>query len=472
MAYTKIIVIHNRLDRCLNYTQDGEKTSLEAVLDYAMNRDKTEQDCFETALNCDRETAYADMMDTKRRWGKVNRKRKGYHVIQSFAPGEVTPEQAHAIGVELARRLLADQYEVVVSTHLDKAHLHSHIVFNSVSFVDGAMYRDRIADLLGGAGVGIRGTSDAICLEHGLSIIEPSEPSVSRAEWEAEKAGKPNFRGLARADIDTAIANAYTMRSFWGELVKMGYQVKRYPQVTHAAVKPPSGVRFLRLDKLGAGYSEAEIFSRITESRTGTAPPISGHTPILPQRYFPYGRRYRIKGNLPLNADHTQGIRLLYLKYLYLLRKPPSRRKAPVSREEVIRFDRYQEQFFYLRKSRIDSVEQLTMQQEALQAEIDALTDRRADLYRLHRRVPEDTSCAGEIGAITARLRVLRRELKLCGRIEDDIPTVRAQMDIQKEIFENREVKVNGRKRRSGRSDGKGEHPTDGGQHQDVGGRL
>ena len=241
MAYTKIIVIHNRLDRCLNYTQDEEKTSLETVLDYAMNRDKTEQGCFETALNCDRETAYADMMDTKRRWGKTSRKRKGYHVIQSFAPGEVTPEQAHAIGVELAQLLLADKYEVVVSTHLNKAHLHSHIVFNSVSFVDGSMYRDRISDLLGGSGVGIRGTSDAICLEHGLSIIESSEPSVSRAEWEAEKAGKPNFRGLARADIDTAIANAYTMRSFWGELVKMGYQVKRYPQVTHAAVKPPGG---------------------------------------------------------------------------------------------------------------------------------------------------------------------------------------------------------------------------------------
>lgn len=108
MAYTKIIVIHSRLDRCLGYTQDEEKTSLETVLDYAMNRDKTEQDCFETALNCDRETAYADMMDTKRRWGKTSRKRKGYHVIQSFAPGEITPEQAHAIGVELAQRLLAD----------------------------------------------------------------------------------------------------------------------------------------------------------------------------------------------------------------------------------------------------------------------------------------------------------------------------------------------------------------------------
>lgn len=84
--------------------------------------------------------------------------------------------------------------------------------------------------------------------------------------------------------------------------MKMGYQVKRYPQVTHAAVKPPGGARFLRLDKLGAGYSETEIFSRLTESRIGTAPPISDHTPILPQRYFPYGRCYRVKGSLPLKT--------------------------------------------------------------------------------------------------------------------------------------------------------------------------
>lgn len=347
MAYTKLIVIHSRLDRCLDYTQDEEKTSLETVLDYAMNRDKTEQDCFETALNCSQETAYADMMDTKRRWGKVSRKRKGYHVIQSFAPGEVTPEQAHAIGVELAQRLLADRYEVVVSTHLNKAHLHSHIVFNSVSFVDGAMYRDRIKDLLGGAGEGIRGTSDAICLEYGLSIIEPSEPSVSRAEWEAQQSGKPSFRSTVRVDIDTAIAGAYTMRSFWSELARMGYQIKRYPQVTHAAVKPPGGQRFLRLDKLGDGYSEAEILTRLTAGRIGAAPPISDHTPILPQRYVSRGRRYRVRGKLP-QAGRPKGFRLLYLKYLYLLRTP-SRRKAAivVPREEVIRFDRYSAQFLY-----------------------------------------------------------------------------------------------------------------------------
>ena len=207
MAYTKILVIHNRLDKCVGYTQDPEKTSLEAAIDYALDREKTEQTCFETAINCDRESVYADMMDTKRRWGKEGRKRKGYHIIQSFAPGEVTPDQAHAVGVEFARRLLGDRYEVIVSTHLNKAHLHSHIVFNSISFVDGAMYRDQLKDYYGGDGVGIRGTSDAICREHGLSIIEPSEPlggPVSRAEWEAARQGKATVRDLNRQHVDEA----------------------------------------------------------------------------------------------------------------------------------------------------------------------------------------------------------------------------------------------------------------------------
>ena len=169
MAYTKILVVHNRLDKSVDYAQNKDKTTqesdpLEAAIGYALNREKTETACFETALNCDRETVYNDMMATKERWGKLGRKRKGCHIIQSFVPGEVTPEVAHAVGVELAQRLLGERYEVIVTTHLDKAHLHNHIVFNSVSFVDGVMYRDTMTDYY----QGIQGTSDALCREHGL----------------------------------------------------------------------------------------------------------------------------------------------------------------------------------------------------------------------------------------------------------------------------------------------------------------
>lgn len=193
MAYTKILVIHNRLDKCLDYAQDKEKTalSLAEAIDYALNRDKTEQACFETGINCDVEAAWRDMLATKRRWGKVQRKRQGYHIIQSFAPGEVTPEEAHAVGVEFAQRLFGERYEAIVTTHLNKAHLHNHVVVNSVSMLDGAMYRDTFQDYYGGDGVGIRGTSDATCQAHGLSVIEPDPENPDRRRSRPEWAARP-----------------------------------------------------------------------------------------------------------------------------------------------------------------------------------------------------------------------------------------------------------------------------------------
>ena len=120
MAITKIIAIRDRLDKRVNYAANGDKTSLNAGIEYAVDSDKTEQPQFVTTLNCSNAaTAYAEMQATKSRFGKKGGV-VGYHFIQSFAPGEVTPEQAHAIGVALAQRLFGERYEVVVGTHLDK----------------------------------------------------------------------------------------------------------------------------------------------------------------------------------------------------------------------------------------------------------------------------------------------------------------------------------------------------------------
>ena len=120
MAITKIIAIRDRLDKRVNYAANGDKTSLNAGIEYAVDSDKTEQPQFVTTLNCSNAaTAYAEMQETKSRFGKKGGV-VGYHFIQSFAPGEVTPEQAHAIGVAFARRLFGERYEVVVGTHLDK----------------------------------------------------------------------------------------------------------------------------------------------------------------------------------------------------------------------------------------------------------------------------------------------------------------------------------------------------------------
>lgn len=443
MAYTKILVIHNRLDKCVAYTQNEEKTSLEAAIDYALNREKTERTCYETAVNCDKETVYADMMDTKRRWSKEGRTRKGYHVIQSFAPGEVTPDEAHAVGVEFAQRLFGERYEVIVSTHLNKAHLHNHVVVNSVSFVDGRMYLDKLKDYFGGDGVGVRGTSDAICRKHGLSIIEPADPlkgPVSRAEMEAVRQGKPNVRGLIRQDIDAALAGAYTVKSFWQRLAQMGYTVKRGPNVKHTVVRPAWGKGNIRLDSLGAGYAETELLERLAAARSGEAPAPAPSAPTVPSQWLIPGRRYHIRRYGLNRPRKLKGFRALCFKYLYLLgavsKSRPNHRAAFLLRGELLKFDRYQEQFRYLMKTRIETAVELSMQYDALQAAIDALTDRRRDLYIIRRKGDGGETIDGEITAITSRLRKLRRELKLCVRIAGDIPKVRSDMAAQRPIRE------------------------------------
>lgn len=157
MAYDKIITVHTHLSRCVDYALNHAKTGLHAALTYIENPAKNAvegQDGLfhlESALNCDLDTAYEDIRSTKERWGKDGPGHVlGYHLIHAYAPGEVTPETAHAASLEFAQRLLGDRYEAVVSTHLDRDHVHSHIVFNSVSFTDGKMYRNNFKDYFRG----------------------------------------------------------------------------------------------------------------------------------------------------------------------------------------------------------------------------------------------------------------------------------------------------------------------------------
>ncbi len=430
MAYDKIIPIRSRLDRCVAYALNREKTELSAVLDYISRGEKNTLPnggtVLETALNCELARAFQDMRDTKRRWGKPGGV-LGYHLIHAYAPGEVTPEQAHAIGVEFAQRLLGDRYEAVISTHVDREHMHCHIVFNSVSFVDGTKYKNTFRDYFGD----IRGISNETSAAHGLSVIDPGGKGRQYSEWQAEKEGRPTVRSLIRQDIDAAAGQSFTYRSFLEQLQEMGYAVKRGPNVKHTAVKPPGGRRFIRLNSLGEGYAEDDIQARISAARSGEAPSAPPRPPVRPPSLLlNRGRRYRLRGNAPRHRPRKlYGFCALYFKYLYLLGKVPARRPrnrpAFLLQEEIRKFDRYQRQFAYMMKRRIETGEQLAMQYDALQSEIDAMTDRRRTLYNAKRAGRGGEDAAQDIAAITARLRELRRELKLCVSIERDIPLVK-----------------------------------------------
>lgn len=265
MAITKKFVIHQRLDDRVGYVLNDEKTSLDGMLEYATNDDKTVtlKKAYKTALNCNLETAYHDMMATKKRKNATGG-RLGYHIIQSFKPGEVTAEEAHEIAIELARRSFSD-YEVVIGTHIDKDHIHSHIVVNSVSVITGKKYRDTAKDLFDG----IRETSDRLCREHGLSVVVPKEEktTLTYIEWLARQEKRTSWQSLIRMDIDDCIQQAYDFGNFLVLMRLKGYEIK---QGKYIAFRPLGKDRFSRDYKLGHLYSQENIQRRIAGLRATT----------------------------------------------------------------------------------------------------------------------------------------------------------------------------------------------------------
>ena len=424
MAVTKVFAIKRRMDDRVKYAVNREKTALDSKIVYATNPEKTEQVFFTDVLNCDSvDTAFQEMQSTKRRFGKTDDV-LGYHFIQSFAPGEVTPEQAHEIGMEFARRMFGKRYEVVIGTHLDKSHLHNHIVINSVSFVDGQKYHSSLESYYNE----VRGTSDELCRENDLSVITPQGKGKHYGEWKAEQDGKPTVRSIIREDIDRIIGEAYTYQTFLLLLQRNGYEIKSGPNRKYTAVRPPGAKRFIRLDSLGDGYTEEAIKQRLMGQRSGA--------PQKPKQPVYHTKRYRVKGKLSRYPKRKiTGFLALYFRYVYLLRgarrtKPSYWVAFPV-RKEVIRLERYQKQFQYLMAQNITTPAQLAEQISNLEAEIAKLTEERKPLYGERRAAPDEEAkaqCTAEIDRHTASLREKRRELALCRRIQADIPQVREQV--------------------------------------------
>lgn len=415
MAYDKIIPIRRRLDHCLAYAANEHKTDLAAALHYIGNERKTappHTDSLRTGINCTVETAYAEMQATKRRWDKCGGI-LGYHIIHSYAPGEVTPQEAHAAGVEFARRLLGERYEAVVATHLDREHLHCHIVFNSVSLVDGSKYRSDFKSYFGT----LRGTSNAVSRERGLSVIEPEHEGRHYAEWDAEKHSRPTVRGMVRADVDAALLRSRSFSDFLTRLRAQGYEVRT--EGKYLAVRPSGSSRYVRLKSLGEDYTEDAIRARLAVPRAERQPT----QPDKPPRKV---KRYRVHAPMPPRKK-VKGFHALYLYYVYLLRGKTPKRSRPVPftiRQEAAKLRRYQRQFRFLRENRIETAQELSMLHDALQAQIDALTERRKGLYEWKRRGMDVTQ---ELSAVNERLRQARRSLNLCRSIEADVLRLQTQ---------------------------------------------
>ena len=192
-----------------------------------LNGDKTDSQILMYHQNCDPGLEYREMMDTKRVIGKLDG-RQCYHIIQSFKPGEVSPELALEIAKEFVAEYLPD-YEVVIGTHVDKKRIHSHLIFNSVNAQTGKKYHISTQEYYRQ----IRAISDRLCRKHGLSVVMEGQPSqtVSYIEWLRQSKGQPTFRSMLEADLRSAVEDAndlghfiqdlwrymFTISMFWGK---------------------------------------------------------------------------------------------------------------------------------------------------------------------------------------------------------------------------------------------------------------
>ena len=251
MAVTGFWPVYRNLKATLDYADNPDKTTLPEYLDedlyaalrYAENDNKTDRQVFVCGINCSKQNAYAEMIAVERRFG-LRGKVVGYHGIQSFREGEVTPEQAFEIGKETARRMWGDKYQVLVTVHLNTDNIHCHFVVNPVSFKDGTKFHNKIGDHKE-----LRRVSDQICREYGLSVLENSEfySKGKKKEYWAHKAGKKTHRDYLREDVEYCLSFATNPGEFESQLYALGYTL----DPVRFSVKAKHWERSVRLANIG-----------------------------------------------------------------------------------------------------------------------------------------------------------------------------------------------------------------------------
>ena len=323
MAITKILARKGRLD---------------VGIRYVLNGDKTQERVLTAHLNCDPGHECRQMLETKRAVGKEDGVQY-YHLIQSFRPGEVSPELALEIAREFAEEHLAG-YQTVIGIHVDREHIHAHILFNSVNADTGEKYHSNARSYYRQ----IRAISDRLCREHGLSVIMQGETAkaVSYIEWLRQSRGQPTFRSMLEADLRSAIADANDLGHFFLLMEHMGYEISHGNRL---GFRLRGQERFMIPGRKDPLFTEDGIRAAIQGNLAAIE--VGRRPAVLPRpRYRPYQKHPKYTGFLAL-----------YVHYLYLLGKigkrqyPP--RMTPQLRQEVMRFEQYREQFAFLRDNGI-----------------------------------------------------------------------------------------------------------------------
>ena len=424
MAYVKIFAVRKQLKKTVEYVTNKDKTTapLDELIDYALSPEKiiAEQKLYESAINLmDVNSAFKEMSRTKERFGKTEGV-LGYHIIQSFKPGEITADKCHELGRKLAEELFGDRFQIVIGTHLNKEHLHNHIIINSVSFVDGKKLRFNKQSFYE-----LQKTANEISRQEGLSVITPRNKGKNYKEWQAEKEGKPTIRSQIRGDIDRVIKESYNYNIFLEQMEKLGYTVKESPTRTYTAIKPPFGERYIRLNSLGENYTKEKIIERLAAQNSWQK-----KVKVERRRYYPQ--------KLPKRRKKITGIQALYLRYVYMLKlnKPPKGRISRYLWEDIRKFEDYKKDYVYLRENNITSKGELLEKISELKAEMEKLKEQRKPMYEQKRREKDESSkaeIAEKIAEINSDLKELRRESARCEKIIANLNRLHLEQEEEKE---------------------------------------
>ena len=326
-----------------------------------MNPEKTQGGRLVGAINCQADMAFEQMMDTKKQFGKTD-KRQGYHIILSFKEDEVEPDRAFKITQKFVAEYLGDAYEAVFVVHDNTDHVHSHIVFNSVSFVDGKKYRYEKGDWA----KYIQPITNKLCQEYGLSIIDVEDGSKEKQhenykDWSEYREGSFVWADMIKRDLDACILQANDFRGFLELLSEKGYEVK---QGKYLAVRPQGMTRFRRCKTLGENYSQEAIVERIAKED------LSFYQSQNEERQAAivkcYVKRYR--------RAKMSGLQKRYYAKLYRIGKL---KKKPYSqvwkyKDDIRKMHKLQEQYLFLVRHKIESAEELV-------SVLDNLTDKKKE---------------------------------------------------------------------------------------------
>ncbi len=440
MATTGFWPVRGRLKEVIDYANNPDKTTAKEYLDedlyaairYVENDDKTDQTMYVSGINCSKHNAYNEMIAVKRRFGERG-KNIAYHGYQSFAAGEVTSDEAHAIGMETARQMWGARYQVVVTTHLNTDNIHNHFVINSVSFVDGRKFRNGIGDRLE-----LRKISDAICAARNKSVIQSHKFYSNKKEYWIRNSGKLTHRDILRRDVDEAIANSGSFKEIEYCMKNLGYRFERDFYYDHPSVIADGWKRAIRISSLGENYTKESIRERCRENQVG---------PIMNTIYnAPYKRKPLLVIEYEWRRfERMDTVQVLFALFIELLKictgnnieEKHNRPLSPIMRAEVQKLDKYIEEYKLLCDNHIESPKELLSFQENLSARISELEQERYGLRLKLRRVKtpeEDAALKEQAKEITARITPLRKELKVALRIEEHIPRIKELLDAERNI--------------------------------------